>query len=60
MELANLKEELGGDQTFNNFLSHSVEGLLPQFVRDYVLKYGSDPEIEMLIGCIDEEKKPQL
>jgi 20S proteasome alpha/beta subunit len=60
MELANLKEELGVDQTFNNFLSHSVEGLLPQFARDYVLKYGSDPEIEMIIACIDEDKKPRL
>lgn len=60
MELANLNEELGVDQSFNNFLSHSVEGLLPQFARDYVLKYGSDPEIEMLIGCIDEDKKPRL
>lgn len=60
MGLDNLNERLGKDQSFNNFLSESIETLLTRFVRDQREKYGEDPELEMLIGCIDEDKEPRL
>ncbi len=60
MGLDNLNERLGRDQTFNAFLSESIEVYMPRFIRDYVTKYGQEADVEMLIGCIDEEHKPRL
>ena len=60
MGLDNVKEKLGKDQTFSNFVGELIEYPMPRFVRDYRMKYGEEPDLEMLIGCIDEIGEPKL
>lgn len=60
MQLDNVDEKLGRDKTFNHFLDTIVESSMPDFVNDYKIKYGCEPEIEMLVGSIDEGGTPRL
>lgn len=60
MEIDNLDDTLGRDNSFNNFLDLVVEHAMPKFVRNFHSKYDEEPDFELLIGCIDENKKPKL
>lgn len=60
MRMDSIDDKLGRDKTFDRFLDAVVERTIPDFVDDYKLKYGEEPEIEMLIGSIDEDGTPRL
>jgi ATP-dependent protease HslVU (ClpYQ) peptidase subunit len=60
MELDKLNENLGEETDFDEFLDQIVEARLPRYALDHRDKYGEAPEIEMIIGCIDKDKKPYL
>ncbi|MGD1119320.1 MAG: hypothetical protein ABR886_07520 [Dehalococcoidales bacterium] len=60
MELDKLNETLGEDTNFDEFLDQIVEARLPQFASDYHNKYGESPEVELIVGLIDKDKKPHL
>ena len=60
MRVKELDKELGADASFDKFLDAIVEVEIPSFARDYKGKYDNIPELEMLIGCIDTNKKPRL
>lgn len=60
MELNNLTEVLGENPSFDEFLSKIVEIRLPQFAADFRRKYGDDPTVGMIIGCVDKNKTPRL
>lgn len=60
MGLDELERTLGPDTSFNKFLDSVIERAIPNFSRDYQMKYLRDLELEMLIGCIDTDGKPRL
>ncbi len=60
MELDKLTEKLGTNCSFDAFLDGVVEKSIPEFARDFELKYQDEPELNMLFACIDEKGVPQL
>lgn len=60
MRIKELGKELGIDALFDKFLDVVLEVEIPSFARDYKGKYEGMPDLEMLIGCIDESNKPRL
>jgi 20S proteasome alpha/beta subunit len=60
MRLDSIDDRLGKDKSFNHFLDIMVESTLPDFVNDFKIKYGDEPDLEMLIGSIDEDGKPRI
>jgi 20S proteasome alpha/beta subunit len=60
MELEKLNETLGENPDFNDFLDQIIEARLPQYASDYRNKYGEDPQISMIISCVDKDKIPYL
>lgn len=60
MNVENADDKLGKDKSFNHFLDVMVESTLPDFVNDYKIKYGDEPDLEMLVGSIDEDGSPRL
>ena len=60
MSFDDLGSRLGKDDSFGHFLDAVVETSMPDFVGDFRMKYGEDPELEILIGCIDEKGRPRL
>jgi 20S proteasome alpha/beta subunit len=60
LELDRLSEVLGESPSFDGFLAKVIEVRLPQFVADYRRKYDANPDIEMLIGYVDEDSTPRL
>ena len=60
LSLEHLNERLDGDPSFDEFLGKVLELILPQFVAEHVGKYDAPPEIEMIIGAIDKDRKPRL
>jgi len=60
MRMDNVDEKLGRNKSFAHFLDAVVERTMPDFVDDYKLKYGEEPDLEMIIGCIDEDGTPRI
>ena len=60
MELDKLDENIGETADFDDFLDQIVEARLPQFVSDHHNKYGERPEISIIAGWVDTDKKSSL
>lgn len=60
LQLDKIKEIIGENPSFDDFLSKIVETTIPQFANDYAQKYGTLPQIQLIIGAIERDETPRL
>lgn len=60
LRLDSINEIIGENPSFDDFLGKIVETMIPQFASDYSQKYGTPPQIQLIIGTIEKDGTPRL